>query len=170
MRQSDTVSSSDIHSSFVRRYSAPPLHQAAPVTFEAVNGVEAELGTSFPEAYRTFIVTHGPVFTPGVADTLGECTAGVAPEEEVFAVQEFLTPEQIVRDYRVCISGGMPDFLIPFAVDLGGHLFGFRKEPMQPRRADAPVLVFDHDYGKVRVAAESFDRWLAYFLAPKNGA
>lgn len=144
----------DIHAAFVRRYSVPAMDAPAPVTLDALRAVEEELRTTFPVSYLSFIVKHGPVFTPDLSQTIDECVASVPPEEEIFAVREFLTPEQIARDYHTCTAGGMPDFIVPFAADLGGHAFGFRRE-------------VDHDYCVVRSAGESFDSWLEYFLSLK---
>lgn len=139
----------------------------APVTLDALRAVEEELRTTFPVSYLSFIVKHGPVFTPDLSQTIGECVASVPPEEEIFAVREFLMPEQIARDYHTCTAGGMLDFIVPFAADLGGHAFGFRREVVSPRPDDSPVLIFDHDYCVVRSAGESFDSWLEYFLSLK---
>ena len=154
----------DIHSAFAHRFSFPRMNEVAPVTVEALGAIERELKTTFPSSYVSFILKHGPLFTPAISEALGDCEVCVPPEEEVFVVREFLTPTEIVRDYRICTEGGMPDWLIPFAMDFGGNLFGFRREEKHPRPDDAPVMVFDHDYCEIRPDAESFDEWLEYFL------
>jgi hypothetical protein len=159
------VQRDEIHSEFVQRYSSPPLKQPAPVTAADLRAVEKELGTTFPTSYVSFITRYGPIFTPGVSDALGDCEVCVPPQEEAFVVREFLSPSQIVSDYRTCTAGGMPHGIIPFAVDFGGHLFGFGRAVLQPPPDDAPVLAFDHDYCKIRPEADSFDAWLEHFLS-----
>jgi len=141
------------------------VQEVAPATAADLQAVEADLKSTFPASYISFITAYGPIFTPDVSEALGDCEVCVPPEEEVFAVREFLPPSQIIHDYQVCTAGGMPDWLIPFAVDFGGNLFGFRREVNHPRTDDSPVLVFDHDYCKIRGEAESFDAWLEYYLS-----
>jgi hypothetical protein len=155
----------EIHREFVQRFSLPGLEKVTPARVADLQAVEDELETTFGAAYISFITGYGPIFTPGVSDALGDCEVCVPPEEEVFAVREFLSPSQIVRDYKTCTAGGMPAWHIPFAVDFGGHLFGFRRETKHARPDDCPVLVFDHDYCKVRAEADSFDAWLEYYLS-----
>ena len=157
----------EIHSSFVKRFCFVAKGQATPkpVALAELLAVETELKATFPCSYVSFITRHGPVFTPDVSEALGDCQVCVPPEEEVLAVREFLSPGRIVADYRLCTAGGMSKDLMPFAVDFGGNLFGFKREQKQPRPDDAAVLVFDHDYCVIRPEAEAFDAWLEYFAS-----
>jgi len=50
------------------------------------------------------------------------------------------------------------------ASDSGGNVFGFRQQRDASRPDDAPLLVFDHDFCKVHIEADSFDSWIASFL------
>lgn len=155
----------ELHKQFVGRFSAPALEQIEPVALVELVAVEGELKITFPASYVSFITGYGPIFTPDVSDAVGDCEVCVPPEEEVFAVREFLSLSQMVRDYRACVEGGMPNWLIPFAVDIGGHLFGFKRGVKHPRPDDSAVLVFDNDYCEIRTEVDSFDGWLDYYLS-----
>ncbi|QYM77722.1 SMI1/KNR4 family protein [Horticoccus luteus] len=157
-----------VHRAFVEQFSFPPLERPAPVTHSALLAVEESLTTTFPSSYLSFLVEHGPIFTPDILPLMVAAhEVGGSPEKEGFDVREFFPPAEIVRTYSLYVSGGMDHSLIPFAMDSGGSVFGFRREKIEVRPDDAPVLFFDHDYCQIRPEADSFDAWLEGFLGLK---
>ena len=97
-------------------------------------------------------------------DELVDAHEAGKPAPDGFDLQEFFSPSEIDETYRMYVSGGMDDSLIPFAMDCSGNVFGFRREKRSERPDDLPILFFDHEYCKVRPEAESFDAWLQKFL------
>jgi hypothetical protein len=154
----------DLQSEFAARFSAPRLKPAAHVTDADLRAVEAALKTTFPRSYVEFATTHGPLFTPDILHKLVDAREAGKPAPKGFEVQEFFSASEIIDTHRLYVSGGMDDRLIPFAMDCGGSVFGFRQEEKAERPDDAVVLFFDHDYCKVSVQADSFDAWLEAFL------
>src|SRR5215467_7719872 len=56
--------------------------------------------------HRTFLCAHGPLFVPDLWEAVVQRDLSTDP------VREFLAPEQVVSDTRLCWSGGMPrDFV-----------------------------------------------------------
>jgi hypothetical protein len=120
---------------------------------------EAALETYLPSSYRQFLCTHGPLFVPGLWEAIVEQELGAHP------VREFLPPEQVVNDSRLCWSGGTPRDFVGVAGDFMGSLFGFRRVAIWGLRPDdSPVCLFDCDYVRVDLAAASFDAWLRWFI------
>ena len=154
----------EIHSTFVRRFSGARLKPAAPVTADDLHRVEEELKVTFPTAYLAFLTHYGPVFTPSVLELVTGGDSEQPPEGASFDVREFFQPNQIIETHRLYSSGGMEDWLVPVAMDGMGNVFGFKREEHHSRPDDSPVFFFDHDFCKIRQAADFFDAWLASFL------
>src|SRR6185369_3248765 len=127
------MSREQIHSSFVRRFSAPRVNAVASVSTDDLNRVEEELKITFPAAYIAFLTQHGPVFTPSVLDLVTGGDLAQQPEGASFDVQEFFEPNQIIETHRLYSSGGMEDWLVPVAMDCMGNVFGFKREECHRR-------------------------------------
>lgn len=134
------------------------------MTTADLHAVESALETSFPQAYISFVTSHGPLFTPGILPKLVAAREAGRPAPEGFDVSEFFAPAEILETHRLYVSGGMDNSIIPFAMDNSGNVFGFRKAIRLERPDDLGVLFFDHDFCEVRSAADSFDAWLQGFL------
>ena len=154
----------ELHETFAKRFSSQSMKSPSRVAQPDLRVVEVALRTTFPSSYISFSTAHGPLFTPDILIQLVDAREAGLPAPEGFAVQEFFTPTEILDTHRMYVSGGMYDSVIPFAMDGGGNVFGFRREERADRPDDVPVLLFDHDYCKVRAEADSFDTWLQGFL------
>lgn len=161
------MSRTDLHATFAAHFSAPPVEAPTRVTEADIRTVEAALKTTLPQSYVSFVTVHGPLFTPDILHALVDAREAGKPAPDGFDVQEFFSPSEILETQRLYVSGGMDDSVVPFAMDCGGSVFGFRREEGSERPDDLPVLFFDHDYCKVRPEAESFDAWLRGFLLLK---
>src|SRR5580765_5463328 len=145
----------EIHSSFVRQFSAPRVKPVASVSEEDLQRVERALKVTFPTAYFAFLTHYGPVFTPSILRLTADGASGQSPEAESFDVQEFFKPDEILETHRLYSSGGMEDWLIPVAMDCMGNVFGFKREEHDPRPDDCPVFFFDHDFCKIHKEGEA---------------
>ena len=154
---------SEVHTAFVKRFAFPPLKVPPPVSTDDIHAVEEELQTTFPAAFVSFLVAHGPIFTPDILGVIVDAQEAGA-RTEAFDVREFFSPAEMTKTYRMYVGGGMDESLIPFAMDSGGSVFGFRRSKSLVRPDDCPVLFFDHDYCRVRAEADSFDQWLSRFV------
>jgi len=136
-----------------------------PVTPAVFTPIETALSVTFPSAYLEFLTQHGPVFTPKLLDAIVTSReSGTKAETDIFGVQEFFAPTEIIESHRLYVSGGMEDWLVPVAMDSMGNFFGFKRVKYSARPDDSPVFLFDHDFCKIIQAADSFDNWLAGFL------
>jgi hypothetical protein len=158
---------SDIHSTFVKRFSRPRSKPVALVSLSDVYSVEKEAGTIFPASFVAFICAHGPVYTPDILDLVVDGQESGSTKFEGWEVAEFFVPSDIPKTHKMYVSGGMDASLIPFASDSSGNVFGFRRTSSNARPDEAAVLFFDHDFCKVSVEAGSFDSWLEHFLPLK---
>jgi hypothetical protein len=147
---------SEVHTAFVRRFSFPPLKVPPPVSTDDIHAVEEELQTTLPAAFVSFLVAHGPIFTPDILGVMVDAQEAGA-RIEGFDVREFFSPAEIAKTYLIYVSDGMDESLIPFAMDSGGSVFGFRRSKSLARPDDYPVLFFDHDYCRARSEEYSFD-------------
>lgn len=159
-----TISREEIHSRFVGRFAAPRSKRTLTVTDQDLRRAEEQLKTTFPKSFVTFLIRHGPVFTPSILDLVTRGESEKAPEGARFDVQEFLEPKQIIETHRLYSGAGMEEWLVPIAMDCMGNVFGFRREERGPRSDDRPVGFFDHDYCKTHQEAPAFDAWLSSFL------
>jgi hypothetical protein len=151
-----------IHEQFVSEF-----RDSSPVTPVAASDlvtVERELEIVLPESYRSFILTHGTVHTPSLLDLI------VDLDVELWALRGFIVPADIIRDSRLCWSGGMSDELVGFAGDDMGNMFCFRRSPISTSRPDdASVWFFDHEFcDHISELADSFDSWLFSYLKLKR--
>jgi hypothetical protein len=158
------MSRQEIQSRFVQRFSEPRLNPASPATADDLCRVERELKVTFPAAYVAFLTQYGPIFTPSVLDLVTGGESEQAPDGASFDVQEFFGPDEIIQTHRVYSGGGMEDWLVPFAMDCMGNVFGFKREVRHPRPDDCPVFFFDHDFCKFHQESDAFDSWLTSFL------
>jgi hypothetical protein len=150
----------NLHARFATRYAADGLDgPARPCEVAAIDQVEESLDTHLPAAYREFLAACGPLFVPDLWDAVEQQELGAE------AVREFFSPAEVIRDTRLCWSGGMPADFIGIASDGCGNMFGFRRSPRgSPRPDDLPVLFFDHDFVRVIEVATSFEGWLRWFV------
>jgi len=156
--------SRQIHHSFVLRFSKPRSTPVQPVTADELYQVEQGLKVTFPAAYVAFLTEYGPIFTPSVLDLVTGGESEQAPKGAGPDVRKFFTPQEISETHRLYTTGGMEAWGVPFATDSMGNLFGFKREELEPRPDDCPVLFFDHDFCKIRQQAAAFDTWLASYL------
>jgi hypothetical protein len=122
--------------------------------------MEQELGTSLPQSYVAFMQTHGAIRTPSMLKLV------VDTESDLWALEDFITPGEAIRDTKLYWSGGMSAELVGFAGDGMGNLFCFRRlRTGAPRPDDVPVCFFDHEFPDANSElAKSFDEWLASYL------
>lgn len=154
-----------IHTVFAATFSAG---DPAPITAEALSRAEVELQTLFPASFVAFTTRVGAIFTPGILDLVTGGESEVAPPGASFDVQNFFTAEEIVETTRAYHEGGMDTWFVAVASDCMGNVFGFRQHTESPRLDDATLMVFDHDFCKTDVEAESFDAWITSFLNMKK--
>jgi hypothetical protein len=152
-------SRSRIHDQFVARFHVgdPPR----PLTEQQLDGIETELNTKRPIAFREFMVRHGPVHTPTILDALTDQRI-LYPD-----VQEFLTSDEAIDGTKGYWSAGMPANIIGIASDCMGNMIGFYRQT--DVLDDAPVVFFDHDFLDVSEITDSFDEFLEWYLKHLNG-
>ena len=141
---------------------------SAPISEDALLGAEGELQTLFPTSFMSFAKKNGAIFTPDILDLVTGGESEIAPPGASFDVQNFFTAEEIVETTRTYHEGGMDSWFIAIASDSMGNVFGFRQHTESPRLDDAVLMVFDHDFCKTDVEAESFDGWITSFLNMKK--
>jgi hypothetical protein len=130
-----------------------------PATAAQLDESEGKLGVVWPESFRRFAETYGPVYSPELLDLAAARQPGFS------AVQQFFTPKQTAtetRRWRLAEAGGVT----AFAADASGNWFVFRGLLARlPRPDDAPLGLFDLEAGAVTEEVGSFDEWLGRFLA-----
>lgn len=141
---------------------------SACIAADALSEAEDELQTLFPASFVAFAKDVGAIFTPSLLDLVTGGESEIAPPGASFDIQNFLTAEEIVETTRAYHEGGMETWFIAVASDSMGNVFGFRQHTEAPRPDDATLMVFDHDFCKTDVEAESFDTWIASFLNMKK--
>lgn len=148
-----------IHRDFVARFHIGERH--GPVSDAQLDGIESELATKLPKAFRQFMTQHGPVYTP---DTLSEIADGNIDHPDV---QNVLDPAEAIEGTKGYWSAGMPKDVIGVASDCMGNMIGFRRQATMSD--DAPVVFFDHDFVELDEIAPSFDEFLAWYLDNLKG-
>ena len=123
-----------------------------------------------PLPFLEFATHHCPIFTPSILDLVTGGDSEQPPEGASFDVRQFFEPREIVETHRLYSSGGMEDWLVPFAIDSMGNVFGFKREKHHPRPDDSPVFLFDHDFCEISEEAQSFGAWLESFLRLSSSA
>jgi hypothetical protein len=154
-----------LHAAFADSFAAD---DSAPIPEEELTWAEAELWTLFPTSFIAFAKKVGAIFTPGILELVSGGVSEVAPPGASFDVQNFFTAEEIVETTRTYHEGGMDPWFIAIASDSMGNVFGFRQGSELPRLEDDVLMVFDHDFCKAYVEAESFDAWITSFLKMKK--
>ena len=154
-----------LHATFAESFA---VGSSALIPEEALSQAEVELQTLFPASFVGFAKRVGAIFTPGILDLVTGGESEVAPPDASFDVQNFFTAEEIIDTTRTYHDGGMDPWFIAIASDCMGNVFGFRQHRDSPRLDDAALMVFDHDFNKVDLEAESFDAWLTSFLRMKE--
>lgn len=86
----------DIHRDFVERFHTG--ERQGPVSDAQLDGIESELATKLPKAFRQFMTQHGPVYTP---DMLSEIADGNIDHPDI---QNILDPAEAIEG----IKGQMP--------------------------------------------------------------
>jgi hypothetical protein len=124
--------------------------------------VEKELNVLFPESFLQFAGHYGAIHTPDIQDLIEGVEGGTKGGR--FDVQEFYSPNDILRTTQAYHAAGMDDSLVVFATDRLGNVFGFRGVAGAPRPDDATVYLFDHADCKTSAVTLSFDFWLQSFL------
>jgi hypothetical protein len=148
-----------IQRDFVERFHVG--ERPGPVPSEELDRIESELNTKLPAAFRQFITTYGPVYTP---DTLREITDGNIDHPDI---QNVLDPAEAIEGTKGYWSAGMPEDVIGVASDCMGNMIGFRRQ--LGASDDTPVVFFDHDFVEVYEIAPSFDEFLAWYLENLKG-
>ncbi len=143
----------DLQRTFVARFSFGPR---ALVDEAALAAAEARLSARFPDAYRSFMKTHGGALTPGLLDLVVE--RKIDPPD----LHRLESPAVMADATETYWRGGMPGHLVVFGTDSMANAFCF--ERAAGARDDAPVLFFDHDCATVEELAPSFDALLERFL------
>jgi hypothetical protein len=146
----------EIQDAFVTRFRSDTLYDRAPVTVGQLDDIEVKLNTKLPAAYRDFMLRHGAVYTPSI---LSEIVDNNLDHPDM---KEFFEPHEVIRDTKLCWSGGMPDNVIGIASDCMGNIFGFDRH--RSPSDDSPVIFFDHDFVEVYEVAPSFDELLNWYL------
>lgn len=128
------------------------------VSPDQIDAIEGQLRTCLPVDYRDSVVRWGlPRPTIALLDAI------VDRALDLYDVSEFLDPAEIgavTKQWRIF---GLSDELVAFAKDCMGNLFCF---PIDAQRAQsAPVFVFDHDSGAVKIVSRSFAEWIAEFCS-----
>ena len=154
-----------LHATFTAAFSEG---DSAPITADALSRTEVELQTIFPASFVAFATRFGAIFTPGILDLVTGGDSEVAPPGASFDVQNFFSDEEIIETTRMYHDAGMDRWFIAIASDCMGNVFGFRQQTEPPRIDDAVLMVFDHDFCKTAVEAESFDAWITSFLTMKK--
>jgi hypothetical protein len=135
--------------------------RGGPVSDAQLDAIEAELDTKLPMAYRAFMTSYGPVYTP---DTLKEIADGNIDHPDI---QNVLDPREAIDGTKAYWSGGMPEDVVGFGSDCMGNMIGFRRQDKPSD--DAPVVFFDHDSVEVYEVAPSFDEYLRWYLDHLKG-
>ena len=132
-----------------------------PASETQLDSIELELETKLPLAYRKFMMQHGPVHTQIILKEIADREIN-HPD-----VQDFFSPDDVVKDTRGYWSAGMPPDVIGFASDCMGNMIGFRRHAT--RVEDAPVVFFDHDFVDIWELAPSFRAFLAWYVDNLKG-
>ena len=153
----------DTFTRFATRFNRlEPRNLASPLDLDEMERV---LQTLLPQSYREFMLTHGELYAPGLLNLI------VSHELDLYDLQNIMPPRQAIEDTHAYWEAGMPRYVIGFASDCMGNLFGFRRlRAARKRPNDCAVLVFDHDFVEVHRVAPSFESFLAAFLAIPDGA
>jgi hypothetical protein len=148
-----------IHDEFVTRFHVG--ERLTPASQLELDGIEAELRTKLPAAYRDFITQYGAVYTPGILREIVEKNLD-HPD-----VQNIEAPREAIEGTKAYWSGGMPKDVIGVAADCMGNAIGFHRQAVPS--SDAPMVFFDHDFVEVYEVAPSFDEFLAWYLEHLDG-
>lgn len=151
----------EIQSTFVDLFA---LGERIPSGLDALQKAEAELGITFPQSFLDFAIHHGAIHTPDILTLVTGGESETIPEGASFDVQDFITPVQILESTQMYWAAGMEDWMVAFANDSMGNVFGFRKQVTDPRPDDSPVYLFDHDFCETHEEAPGFDAWLNSFI------
>jgi hypothetical protein len=122
-----------------------------------LDAVEARFGLALPQDYRQAVQSNG-LPRPTIALLHGIVTADL----KLADVSDFFAPEDIIQLTEDWRGGGMPNHLVAFAADSMGNLFCFDATSDGDRAA---VWFWDHDDGRVTVAAGTFTNWIDRFCS-----
>jgi cell wall assembly regulator SMI1 len=145
-----------------------PNHSPVQVSATEISELELELGVSFPEDYRSGVISCGlPHPTTKLWDWLSEedmrlggLTGPLRPH-----LSEFYSPDEI-REALGWVEAGMPKDLIPFASDSAGNKICFSRAELE-RHAKSAVYFWDHDFLETEQQADSFTEWLKLYVPAK---
>ncbi len=130
------------------------------ITAEELATTEEALFISFPQSYRDFALAHGAASAPALRTLLAEKKADF---EDIASFLSAADCASLTEKYR---EAGMPDGLVAFARTSEGDIFCFEDEDLMDERPDdAPVWLYDQELGEEERVAESFDAWLASYVA-----
>jgi len=149
----------EIQQKFVTRFGVTPPTPSPPIAETDLDRAEFQLGIVFPRAYRQFVLTYGPVWTPNILQIT------VDHQCETWDISWFFTPSECVEDTRLYRSGSMSERLVAFASDCMGNSFCFDQSDLfDARPDDAAVWFFDHDYCQDSKLSDTFDQWLTTYV------
>lgn len=140
--------STNTFQSFVNRYNKSQ-HVNKP-TSEEVEKAEQELGVTFPDKYKEFMMSFGSAYTPEILDLM------VDNKIEQHDIQDFMKVSDFVQANKQYWNAGMPSEYLAFASDSMGNMFCFKKSDLTAMKEDAKVYFFDHDFVKISTVADSF--------------
>jgi SMI1 / KNR4 family (SUKH-1) len=135
-------------------------HSKVRATDAEITEMENELDTMVPESYRAFVIEFGGAFTPSLLSLVTDNNI------DLFDIQNIVLPRKAVVDTKAYWEAGMPTQNVGFANDCMGNMFCFHRIPRSsPRPLDAPVYLFDHDFGTVELVAPSMEKWLQTYVS-----
>lgn len=147
---------SELFEAFVSRWRVDTSSDVE-TTDEGLSLVEDQLSFRFPQAYVQFTNSHGFPYTPDILDTI------VDSELDLTEINNFENPSQMLESTRAYEKSGMPAGFIAIASDSMGNLFLFKLAECRGD-ADAPIWLFDHDFGSMEKVAPSFAEWLSRYV------
>ena len=141
-----------LHRHFIERFQREEMTQA--VSSTAIEQIASMLNVLLPAAYRDFLETYGPVYTPDILDLIVLRNARLADIQQFQSIEDVIDSSQSI-EAKGCLA---------FATDCSGNLFCFKSlSNILPAPDDAPVWLFDHETGKASKVAKSFDAWLSQY-------
>lgn len=134
----------------------PPLQ----IDPEKLLAVGHELGVSFPDDYRSAILTVGlPHPTLALLNNILERNS------DLHDLSNLYSPEEILSSTKGWHEAGMPGNLIAIGNDCSGSSFCFDANDLKNGSvSQAPVYFWDHDFDETERIEVSFSSWIGSYL------
>lgn len=126
--------------------------------FHDIQELESTLGIKLPNCYVYLITKYGDIYTPDLLDAI------VEKELELNDVQNFLLPDQILKDTKAYEAVGIPTGYLAFASDCTGNMFCFKIDDCKNQLNEPPIWFFDHDFAEIEQTANNFNEWLGNYV------